>query len=248
VTSVEILGCRVDAVERADAVERVAALAGGAPGSLVVTLGVEMVMCAQKDAAFRSIVNGAALVVCDTIGLLLASRAQRGPLRGRVTGVELLADLAERSAQRGDVRLYFLGGGGDTAERAAAELRRRYPAAIISGARDGYFHDDESAMVAAAIAASGANIVCAGLGSPKQEKWLARHAAATGCGAAIGVGGSFDVFAGNVRRAPRVVRAAGLEWAYRLLREPRRFKRQLALPRFAICVARDIFLSRVRRG
>ncbi len=245
VPSIAILGCRVDAIDRQAAVERIAALANGAPGSLVVTLGVEMVMCAQRDTAFRAIVNAAALVVCDTIGLLVASRARGGPLRTRVTGVELIADLVARSAARGDVRLYLLGGSGDTAQCAARALLRRYPGAIIAGARDGYFHDTDSAEVAAAIAASGANVVCAGLGSPKQELWLARFAAATGCGAAIGVGGSLDVFAGNVRRAPRLIQAAGLEWAYRLIREPRRWRRQLALPRFVVSAARETLLERV---
>ena len=239
--AIEILGCRVDAVDRAQAIERIAELANATAGSVVVTLGVEMVMAAQDDERFRAIVNGAALNVCDTVGLLLASRLRRGPLRTRVTGVELVADLAQRSAERHDVRLYFLGASGDTAQRAAAQLRRRFPAAVISGTRDGYFVDAQSESVAKSIAASGANVVCVGLGSPKQEFWLARYGAATGCGVGVGVGGSFDVLAGTVRRAPRFVQRAGLEWAYRLLREPRRWRRQLALPRFALAVIADNF-------
>jgi N-acetylglucosaminyldiphosphoundecaprenol N-acetyl-beta-D-mannosaminyltransferase len=232
--SFQVLGCRIDAVGRGEAVARVAALAkGDAPGQ-VVTLGVEMVMAAQRDPAFRAVINSAALVTCDTIGLLLASRARGGPLHERVTGVELVGDLAARSASLGDVRLYLLGSGGDTAQRAAEALRRAYPGAIITGARDGYFRDDESDAVAAAIRASGANVLLAGLGSPKQEFWLERHLAATGCGAGVGIGGSLDVYAGNVARAPAFFQRAGLEWAYRLAKEPRRWRRQLALPRFAV--------------
>lgn len=238
--SIEILGCRVDAVERAGAVARIAELAGGTPCSLVVTLGVEMVMRAQRDPTFRAIVNAATLSVCDTIGLLLASRLRRGPLNERVAGVELVGDLAARSAERGDVRLYFLGGRGDIARRAAAELQRRYPGAQISGARDGYFRDDDSGAVAAAVAASGANVLCVGLGSPKQERWIAAYGAATGCGVGIGIGGSLDVFAGTVERAPRIVQQAGLEWAFRLVREPSRWRRQLALPQFVFAVAKEI--------
>jgi N-acetylglucosaminyldiphosphoundecaprenol N-acetyl-beta-D-mannosaminyltransferase len=229
-----VLGLRVDAVGRNEAVARVAALARGATPSLVVTLGVEMVMAAQRDSAFRRIVNDAGLVTCDTIGLLLASRLRGGPLRERVTGVELVGDLAARSASLGDVRFYLLGGGADTAQRAADALAREYPGAIVTGARDGYFSDAESGAVAAAIRASGANVLLAGLGSPKQEFWLERWLPETGCGVGIGVGGSFDVYAGNVRRAPALVRRTGFEWAYRLAKEPRRWRRQLALPRFAL--------------
>jgi N-acetylglucosaminyldiphosphoundecaprenol N-acetyl-beta-D-mannosaminyltransferase len=242
-----VLGCRVDAVGRAEAVERIAALATSRGAGVVVTLGVEMVMAAQRDDEYRRIVNGAALVTCDTIGLLLASRLHGGPLRERVTGVELTAALAARSASHGDVRLYLLGSAGETARRAGEALQSAYPGAVITGARDGYFGENESAAVAAAIRASSANVVIAGLGFPKQEKWLARHLAATGCGAGIGVGGTLDVLAGNVARAPRFFQRTGLEWAYRLAREPRRWRRQLALPRFAAAALGEALVARQAR-
>jgi N-acetylglucosaminyldiphosphoundecaprenol N-acetyl-beta-D-mannosaminyltransferase len=251
-----VLGCRVDAVGRDDALARVVAFANGGDAAqsadtgnaaLVVTLGVEMVMAAQRDQEFRRIVNGAALVTCDTIGLLLASRLRGGPLRERVTGVELIGALAAHSASHGDVRLYLLGSAGDTARRAADALQRTYPGVAIAGARDGYFAEDDSATVAAGIRASGANVLLAGLGSPKQEKWLARHLAATGCGAGIGIGGSLDVYAGNVVRAPAVFQRAGLEWAYRLAKEPRRWRRQLALPRFALAALGEALFARNAR-
>ncbi len=239
-----ILGCRVDAVGRDAAVERIVAFANAGGAAVVVTLGVEMVMAARRDPAFRDAINGAALVTCDTIGLLLASKLRRGPLRERVTGVELVDELARRSAARGDVRLYLLGGAGDTAARAADTLRRRFPGVAIAGARDGYFDERESGAVAAAIRASGANVLLAGLGFPKQELWLTRHLAATGCGAGIGVGGSLDVYAGNVLRAPALLQRAGLEWAYRLAREPRRWRRQLALPHFALAALAETVTAR----
>lgn len=250
--SFTVLGCRVDAIGRDDAVSTIVTLAnsGGAPlihgggAALVVTLGVEMVMAAQRDEEFRRVVNGAALVTCDTIGLLLASRLRGGPLRERVTGVELVDSLAARSASHGDVRLYLLGGGGDTALRAAEALRRTYRGVTIAGARDGYFRPDESDSVAAAIRASGANVLLAGLGSPKQELWLAQYLGATRCGVGIGVGGSLDVFAGNVVRAPAFYQRAGLEWAYRLAKEPSRWRRQLALPRFAVAALGEALTSR----
>jgi len=240
VTSLEILGCRIDAVDREEAVARIAALATGGSGALVVTLGVEMVMAAQRDAGFRALVNGSALSVCDTIGILLAARARGTALRGRVTGVELVDALAERSARGADLRLFLLGGAEGTAVRAAAALGARFPGVRISGTRSGYFEIGESPAVAQAIKESGANVLLAGLGSPKQEKWIAGFAASAGCGVGIGVGGSFDVLAGNVQRAPRAIQRAGLEWAYRLMREPSRWRRQLALPRFALAVTAEI--------
>ncbi len=245
--SLVVLGCRVDAVGPDEAVARIAQLANAGGAALVVTLGVEMVMAARTDATFRRIVNDAALVTCDTIGLLIASRLRGGPLRERVPGVELVPALAARSASTGDVRLYLLGGGGDTAQRAAEALRRDFPGATIAGARDGYFAPEESAAVAAAIRASGANVLLAGLGSPKQELWLSQYLAATGCGVGIGVGGSLDVYAGNVVRAPALVRRTGLEWAYRLATDPSRWRRQLALPRFALAALGET-LTRGRAG
>jgi N-acetylglucosaminyldiphosphoundecaprenol N-acetyl-beta-D-mannosaminyltransferase len=248
VESIEILGCRVDAVTRDEAVRHIAILANAdAPApSLVVTLGVEMAMYAQKDAAFRDVVNAAALVTCDTIGLLLASRLRGGPLRERVTGVELVGSLARRSANVGDVRIYLLGGSGQTATRAAGALAQVAPGAYIVGARDGYFGAEEDAAVAAEVKATGANVLLAGLGSPKQELWLSRMLPKTGCGVGIGIGGSLDVYAGNVGRAPDLVQRSGLEWAYRLAREPRRWRRQLALPRFAVAAVDEAM--RLRRA
>jgi N-acetylglucosaminyldiphosphoundecaprenol N-acetyl-beta-D-mannosaminyltransferase len=250
VESITILGCRVDAVDRDEAVARIAQLAnaGADAPALVVTLGVEMVMAAQRDPSFRAIVNGAALVTCDTIGLLVASRLRGGPLRERVTGVELVAALARRSAAAGDIRLYLLGGGGDTAQRAAAALQQLAPGTRVVGTRDGYFQPDESAAVAAAVREAGANVLLAGLGSPKQEEWLVRHLPQTGCGVGMGIGGSLDVYAGNVKRAPAGVQRAGLEWAYRLAKEPRRWRRQLALPRFAVAALAETLSGKLRNA
>jgi len=236
----DVLGCRVDAIDRTTTVARIVELVREGRPALVVTLGVEMVMAAQRDERFRAIVNGAEIVTCDTIGLLLASRFQNGPLHERVTGIELIDALAARSAREGDIRLFLFGAGGATAELAARALRERFPGVTIAGTRNGYFDDAHSADIAAAIRTSGANVVCAGLGSPKQELWLATYCAAANC-VGIGVGGSLDVLAGNVQRAPRMVQKIGMEWAYRLVREPSRWRRQLALPRFAFAAGKEIF-------
>ncbi len=232
--SIRILGARIDAIGREDALARIVALAhGDSPSALVVTIGTEMVMSARRDTAFRAAIAGAALSLCDTIGLLLVSRLRGGPLRERVTGVELVDDLAARSARDG-LRLYFIGSRDDVALTAAARLRERYPNAVIAGARNGYFSPEQSEAIAVDIRLSGANVLLAGLGSPKQELWLERWLPATGARVGIGVGGSFDVVAGVVARAPERWQRMGLEWLYRLVREPNRWRRQLALPHFAI--------------
>ena len=246
-SSIHILGCRVDAVSRAEAVERIVALAQGEVPSIVVTLGVEMTMYAQRDARFRALVDRAALSLCDTIGLLLASRARRGPLRERVTGVDLIEPLAEHSAACGGLRFFFFGGAPGVAERAAIALRVRHPGVEIVGTRDGYYAPGQSATIVASIVASKANVLLVGLGSPKQEYWLEEFLGATKCGVGIGVGGSFDVIAGTVPRAPRLLRRAGLEWLYRLIREPSRWRRQLALPRFAVAATREAIAQRGSR-
>jgi N-acetylglucosaminyldiphosphoundecaprenol N-acetyl-beta-D-mannosaminyltransferase len=228
-----ILGCRVDAVDTDDAVARIVALARGSESSLVVTLGTEMIVCAQSDQQFREAVNASALSLCDTVGVLLAARLQGTPLPGRVAGVELLEPLCAALASEG-LRVYFLGAKGDTAARAAAALAARHPGLRVAGARDGYFGPSDDARVAQAIRGSGARVLLAGLGSPRQELWLSRWLAQSGCGVGMGVGGSFDVIAGNVARAPRVWRRLNLEWLYRLVREPSRWRRQLALPKFVV--------------
>jgi N-acetylglucosaminyldiphosphoundecaprenol N-acetyl-beta-D-mannosaminyltransferase len=231
VRDVRILGCRVDAIGTAEAVHRIVAFARGATPHLVVTLGTEMIVRARRDAAFRAIVNGSALSLCDTIGVLYAARLQGARIPERVAGVDLIDPLCAAFAREG-LSVYLLGARGDTAERAAAALRARHPGLVVAGARDGYFGSDDDAAVAAAIAASGARALFVGLGSPRQELWLERRLAETGCGVGIGVGGSFDVLAGNVERAPALWRKLNLEWLYRLVREPKRWRRQLALPQF----------------
>jgi N-acetylglucosaminyldiphosphoundecaprenol N-acetyl-beta-D-mannosaminyltransferase len=236
--SATVLGCRVDALGPAAAVARIVALAQGAAPSLVVTFGTEMAVYAQRDPAFRRIVNDSALSLCDTVGVLWAARMQGVQLGERVAGVELIDPLCDALA-RERIPVYLLGARGDTAQRAAAALQARHPGLVVAGARDGYFSEEESGAVAAGIARSGARLLFAGLGSPRQERWLADHLAATGCGAGIGVGGSFDVIAGNVERAPEAWRGAGLEWMYRLVKEPQRWRRQLALPAFVALALRE---------
>ena len=235
--SVSILGCRVDALGSGEAVRRIVTLAHSTEPSLVVTLGTEMIVRAQRDARFREVVNASALSLCDTVGVTLAARLQ-GVRAERVTGVDLLEPLCEAFGREG-IAVYLIGAKGDTARRAADALARRHPGLRIEGVRDGYFLPVDDARVAATVAESGARVCLVGLGSPRQEFWIAEHLKETGCTVGIGVGGSFDVLAGNIARAPQRWRRFGAEWLYRLVREPRRLRRQLALPYFVWLALRE---------
>jgi len=236
--SARILDCRVDGIGRAGAVEKIVALLGADEPSYVVTLGTEMIVRAQDDERFRALLNGAALSLCDTVGVMYAARMHNVFIRQPVTGIDLIDPLCEALAVQG-ASIYLLGAAGDTAERAARGLMQRHPDVKIAGWRNGFFSPNEAGAVAASIAQSGAQVVLAGMGSPRQEYWLGEHLRATGCRVGIGVGGSFDVLAGNVKRAPALLRRLGFEWFYRLIREPNRWRRQLALPRFLWLVLRE---------
>ena len=245
--SIEILGCRLDATDAAGAAEQILSFAAQGDGAQIVTLGTEMVVYAQKDERFRTIVNASALSLCDTVGVLTVARRRGMDLHERVTGVELTERLCAMAAARG-IPVYFLGGAQGVAADAAAILEVRFPGLIVTGERSGYFSESESADVAAAIKASGAKLLFVGMGSPRQEYWIADHLRETGCGAAIGVGGSFDVLGGRIDRAPRMVRRYGLEWLYRLVKEPHRWRRQLALPQFVWLATLEGLGLRGQRG
>jgi N-acetylglucosaminyldiphosphoundecaprenol N-acetyl-beta-D-mannosaminyltransferase len=240
VTSLEILGCRLDAIDSGEATRRILDEAREGSGAQIVTLGTEMVVYAQRDARFRDIVNACELSLCDTVGLLTVARRRGARLRERVTGVELLEHLCEGAAAVG-LPVYFLGGSPGVAADAAAILEVRFPGLQVAGTRDGFFTDEQTPAIVANIAESGARLLFVGMGSPRQEFWLAEHLRETGCGAGVGVGGSFDVISGRVDRAPRIARRLGLEWLYRLVKEPRRWRRQLALPRFAWLILLEEF-------
>ncbi|HEY8297672.1 MAG TPA: WecB/TagA/CpsF family glycosyltransferase [Candidatus Baltobacteraceae bacterium] len=243
----EILGCRLDPIDAGAATEAILGFARDGRGAQIVTLGTEMVVYAQKDERFRRAINACALSLCDTVGLLAVAQARGAPLRERVTGVELIEHLCDRLAHD-PMPVYLLGGAPGIAQRAAQTLQQRYPGLIIAGTHDGFFPLEESDALAARIRESGARVLLAGLGSPRQEFWLAEHLHATGCGAGIGVGGSFDVISGTVKRAPPAWRRMRAEWLYRLLKEPRRWRRQLALPQFVLLIAGESLRSRFAKG
>lgn len=245
--SIDILGCRLDLLDQEDATEAILRFAREGAAAQVVTLGTEMVVYAQRDPAFRTVINDSALSLCDTVGVLAVARRRGAKLDDRVTGVELMERLCQSAAVEG-LPVFLFGGAEGVAADAAAILEVSFPGLIIAGTRNGFYTSEEEAAIVETIRNSGARILFVGLGSPRQEMWLARNLRATGCGAGIGVGGSFDVISGRVKRAPMIWRQLGIEWLYRLIREPHRVRRQLALPYFVWLVVLDRLGMRTQKG
>jgi N-acetylglucosaminyldiphosphoundecaprenol N-acetyl-beta-D-mannosaminyltransferase len=224
-----VLGCPVDVVDMDAAVHRLVQLIDkpDAPGgALVVTINPEMVMRAKRDSDFRRILESAALVVPDGIGIVRALRRRGFAHAVRVGGIDLVEAYTPNAVSRGD-RIALVGGIGDVAAAAADALRRRHPG--IDVVADG---GDPNAGTAARVAALKPQLVCVAYGAGPQERFLRDHLGTMAAAAGIGVGGTLDYLAGRARRAPRMVRSAGLEWLWRLALEPRRWRRQLVLPQF----------------
>lgn len=228
---IDVMGVGFDNITLAEAADRAMALLQEPGAHLVATPNPEIVQRARQDGEFARVLEGASLVIPDGIGVIYAAKILGRPLKGRVPGIELAAALMERMAQTGH-KLYLLGAKPGVAEEAAEKLRKAYPGLVVCGTHDGYFKED--APVAEEIRQSGADVVFVCLGAPKQEKWIARWGEATGARLLAGLGGSLDVFAGQVKRGPAVFRKLGLEWFYRLCTQPSRIGRMAKLPLFLV--------------
>jgi len=208
----------------------------------VVTLNPEMIMAAQHDGELRRALEESSLVVADGIGVVWASRVLRQPLPERIAGIDLAVAVLQVAAAQGRA-VFFLGGEEGVAERAAERLCRRFPGLRVAGVHHGYFTEAENHRIVRMIAEKAPDLLLVGLGAPKQELWIYRNLGFLGARVAMGVGGALDVFAGRVKRAPVAWQKLGLEWAYRLIQQPWRFRRMLALPKFAAAVLRRRWLG-----
>jgi N-acetylglucosaminyldiphosphoundecaprenol N-acetyl-beta-D-mannosaminyltransferase len=198
----------------------------------IATVNPEFLMKARHDPNFRATLQRAALCIPDGIGVLWAARLRGKKLRERVAGSDLVPRLTAEAAQHG-WRIFYLGAAPGVAEKAADILAARYPGLNVAGCYAGSPAPEEENDIVARVCAAQTNILLVAYGAPKQDLWLDRNLARTGAAVGIGVGGSFDFIAGVSRRAPRWMQRLGLEWFYRLAREPWRWRRQLALPHFA---------------
>lgn len=233
---IDVLGVGFDNVTMSEAVDRGMALLHEAGAHYVVTPNPEIVEVCRENAAARAAVNGADLVLPDGIGVIKGAAMLGTPLKEKTPGIEFAAYLMERMAKEGS-SLYLLGAKPGVAEQAAEKLAAQYPGLVIAGVHDGYFQED--GPIVEAIRQSGADAVFVCLGAPKQELWMAKNGPATGARLLCGLGGSLDVFAGVVERAPKFWSDHGLEWFYRLCKEPRRIGRMMKLPLFLVHVKRE---------
>ncbi|MHB1415061.1 MAG: WecB/TagA/CpsF family glycosyltransferase [Chloroflexota bacterium] len=244
VRSLAIFGVRVDDVTYDEALALCEEYIREGGPHLIATVNTEFVMQARRDPEFRRVLNEAALAVPDGVGLLAAARLCGVPLREHVRGTDLVDRLAALAAARG-YRFFLLGGRHGAAEAAAETLTRRWSGLQVVGTFEGSSYPEADGETVAAVKAAGpSDVLLVAYGAPAQESWILRNEAAVGAPVAVGVGGVFNFFSGRAPRAPRWVQRLELEWLYRLITQPWRWRRQLALPRFVLSVLVSLLLRR----
>lgn len=231
--TVNILGVNIDRSGMDEAVERaISFLNEGRPHS-IYTPNPEMIMHAFRHKGFMEVLNRADMVVPDGIGVVYASRLLKKPVKERVAGFDLSLQLIEYAAKN-RIPIFIYGGREGVAEEAAKNLKEKFNGLVVAGVSHGYVKDADS--VVNDINNSGAKLVLVCMGAPRQEEWIDKNKDKATASLFIGAGGSVDVFAGKVRRAPKIFIRLNLEWLYRLLTQPSRFVRMLDLPVFAFRV------------
>lgn len=204
--------------------------------AFVVTANAEIIMMCQQDKEYNNIVSEQAdLVLPDGAGAVWAGRYLGNEVPERVAGFDLYNQLLKLSADKG-YKVYFFGGAPGVAEAAKNKAEELYPGVQIVGCRNGYFNETEEEAIIKEINDAAPDMLFVALGAPKQEKWLVKYRNQLKPRVLMGIGGSFDVLAGKMERAPKWMQEASLEWAFRLYKQPSRFMRMLALPKFVLKV------------
>lgn len=227
---VDILGISVDAYSLRETAELIRQAVETGLRIRVITANPEIIYAAGRNDELKKLINSAEIVTADGIGVVWAARRLGTPLPERVTGIDL-AKAVFPMAQAGNWRIFLLGGKPGVAEQAAGQVGRKNRG-IVWETRHGYFSPAEEPEIIEKIRLFQPDVLLVGLGAPRQEYWLAEYSGLAA--ASIGVGGSFDVLAGVVPRAPQKVQDFHLEWLYRLVKEPWRWKRQAVLPCFVL--------------
>lgn len=229
----DIMGIPVDAVTMQDAIERLTSFISEDRLHTVYTPNAEIMMDASNDEALATVLKEADMVIPDGAGVVLASKILGNPLPEKVPGFDLAKNSFSMEYTR-PVKYFFFGSKPGVAEKAAESVMASYPNSIVVGTRNGYFKEEEIDDIIKKINESEADILLVALGAPRQENWIYANRNKLKVKVAIGVGGTLDVLAGTVLLAPEFFRKNGLEWLYRLYREPWRFKRMLKLPKYVL--------------
>jgi len=226
-TQIPVLGITYHALTKETVSQALELLRKKPGGKSVVTAGTEHVMMARRNPDLLTIYNDADLVLADGVGVIKASRIIKTPLPERLSGIDVATSMFPVWAENG-AKLFLLGGKSGMAARAVERLEKKYTGLEIVGAHDGYFTDNEKVLALLAHAKPDVLILC--LGAPNQERWMMRYKSRVGDCLMMGLGGSIDVWAGEVRRAPRWVIRLSLEWFWRLVLQPWRITRVIKLP------------------
>lgn len=241
--TVELLGLRFDRLSRAQAANAVVELARSGGKHYVVKPYSEFIPRASRDPKVRAILNGASLCLADGVGIVLAARFLGRPLPQAMQGVDFTWAMLE-AIERAGLSVYLLGGTPDELRLAESRIRERLPVLRIVGSHQGHLASAESEAVVSDVNAASPDALLVAMGFPRQELWVAKHLPSLNVRVAVAEGGSFSFISGSVSRAPRWMRRSGLEWAYRLLRQPWRLRRQLAVPVFVWLVMVERFRRR----
>lgn len=233
--TVSVLDIPVDNVTMEEAVERFKYLLNQPKLHTIYTPNAEIMMAAHRDPELKKILKEADMLLPDGAGVVLASKIIGTPLKERVAGFDFTLECFKLSSKM-NINYFFLGGKPGVAEEAANKAKIDNPNIQVVGIRDGYFSPDEEPGIIECINSSRADVLLVGLGAPKQEKWIYKNKDKLKVKICIGVGGTFDGISGKTKRAPLFFRKYGLEWLYRLYKEPWRYKRMMDLPRFILLV------------
>ncbi|WP_031514090.1 WecB/TagA/CpsF family glycosyltransferase [Desulfofalx alkaliphila] len=232
---IELLGAYIDALNMNETVDKLAGFVKSGRPHQVITLNPEYLYRAQGRQDLLDLVNRVDLVTADGTGIVWAAKMAGTPVPERVTGIDLMLRLCARGDYEG-WRVFLLGASPGVAQEAGEKLKEQFPGLDIVGTHHGYFTDGESRRIVDLICEAKPHLLFVALGMPRQEEWIARHQPKMGVPVAMGVGGSFDVISGRKERAPLWAQRMKIEWLYRLVKEPSRFRRQLVLPKFAALV------------
>lgn len=237
-SKVSIFGVPISKMSMKDTVAYITRIIESRKPHQIITANPIMVMTALEDARYMKMMKEADLVVPDGAGVVWAAGYVGNPVAERVAGYDLMHELMKLGETRG-WKVYMVGASPDIIQAAADRLKQMYPALQLVGFRDGYFGEEEDSRVIESIRALAPDILLVGRSADKQEPWIAQHKEELGVPVMMGVGGSFDVLSGKLKRAPVLFQKLRLEWFYRLLQEPWRYKRMLVLPKFALKVIRE---------